>query len=60
MIRSRLVTGAQVRQLEAQYAYFKNGGDGRVLAPGVYRAELRWRGQPMPAPSTWFALVVDR
>jgi len=36
------------------------GGDGRVLAPGLYRAELQWRGQPTPAPSTWFALVVDR
>ena len=35
-------------------------GDGRVLAPGVYRAELQWRGQPTPAPSTWFALVADQ
>ena len=32
-------------------------GDGRVLAPGLYRAELQWRGQSGPAPSTWFALV---
>lgn len=35
-------------------------GDGRVLAPGLYRAELQRRGQPAPAPSTWFALVADR
>jgi len=35
-------------------------GDGRVLAPGLYRAELQWRGQPAPAPSTWFALVADK
>jgi len=31
-----------------------------VLAPGLYRAELQWRGQPAPAPSTWFALVADK
>lgn len=31
-------------------------GAGRVLAPGLYRAELQWRGAPSPAPSTWFAV----
>ncbi len=35
-------------------------GEGRVLAPGLYRAELQARGQPTPAPSTWFALVADK
>lgn len=41
-------------------AWDLRSGDGRVLAPGLYRAEMQWRGQPAPAPSTWFALVADK
>lgn len=32
-------------------------GAGRVLAPGLYRAELQWRGGPSPGPSVWFAML---
>jgi len=32
-------------------------GAGRVLAPGLYRAELQWRGGPSSGPSVWFAVL---
>jgi tetratricopeptide (TPR) repeat protein len=41
-------------------AWDVRAGDGRVVPPGLYRAELQWRGQPSPAPATWFALVGER
>jgi len=32
-------------------------GEGRVLAPGLYRAEVQARGMTAPLPTQWFAIV---
>lgn len=33
------------------------GGEGRVLAPGLYRAVVQARGMSAPLPTQWFAIV---
>ena len=33
------------------------GGEGRVLAPGLYRAAVQARGMSAPLPTHWFAIV---